>query len=49
MRILAGVLGFLLGLPFVLVAIFQQNFPRSQQLAVGLIGLMSEACCVIAA
>jgi hypothetical protein len=48
-RILVGVLGVLLSLPFVAVGVFQRNFPPSQQRAVGLAGLVSGVCFVIAA
>ena len=49
MRILVGVLGLLLSLPFVAMGVFQRNFPPRQQRAVGLVGLASGACFVIAA
>ena len=49
MRIVVGVLGVLLSLPFVLIGLFQRNFPQSQQRVVELMRIASGTCCLGAA
>ena len=48
MRVLVGLLGVLLCLPFVAIGVFQRNFPPDQRRAAGLMGLASGACCIAA-
>ena len=50
MRVLVGVIGILVSLPWLIAfGVFRQNFPPRQQLAAGLIGLASGVCLIIAA
>ena len=50
MRILVGVLGILLSLPWVIAfVVFHEAYPPRQQLGVGALGLVFGACLVVAA
>jgi len=50
MRILVGVLGILLSLPWVIAfVVFREAYPPRQQLGVGALGLVFGACFVVAA